>query len=112
MPTSERIRQCIVWSCQSVREGNPEGRFWLNGYGLIALTRNEIIESFPANIAPTQFAEATRLAGPTGKAKIPEDFDALIRVLPLEFPGRVSICTPFGATRLPGMPPPLGETTL
>ena len=102
MPTSERIRQCIVWSCQSVREGNPEGRFWLNGYGLIALTRNEIIESFPA-----------KQRGFTNwQSEIPEDFDALIRVLPLEFPGRVSICTPFGATRLPGMPPPLGETTL
>jgi hypothetical protein len=112
---SEPYRSCIIWCCQFCPPGNPTGRFWLHGQALVALNRDEKIESLPERISPARFMETTQLCWTDwqNEVGIEPDYNALIRVLELEpsLAGRCRIVPPFGgARRLKGLPPPLGET--
>jgi hypothetical protein len=95
---SEFYRQFIRASCFP---RNPEGRFWLHGYALVALTRDGIIESLPEHITPLLFAEATQFGFTDwweAEGLLP-DFDCLLRNFVLEFPqGRVRVAQPKGAS--------------
>jgi hypothetical protein len=103
-------RECVIWSCRDCPPGNAEGRWWIHGYALVVLTRDGVIESLPEDVWAKSFGEVVHFFWTDWRAAgIEEDIPALIRVFELEpeLQGRVSICGPRGAIRVPGGMPPL-----
>ena len=87
------------WSLVPVDEfyqsfvSNADHRCWWHNYGLVIGRKDSQECSLPEHITPHAFADATRF-GFTDYEKegIPVEYEALLRLLPLEFPdGRVKV---------------------
>jgi hypothetical protein len=99
VPAAEFLQQLIP---------NPDHRIWIQGYGIVTGFKDGHECSLPENVWAMSFREAVKCCWTDWRADgIGEDIPALLMNWELEFPGRLSICGPRGAIRVPGGMPPL-----